>query len=191
MSKLLVALTTFVALGSAFQHDKKNAAAIIPTPITEITFNEGNFSGTNGFTITKNGSGFTADSTYPGGFNISDKTSYLEFDPGSNVAIAGEHGFSIALDLSSKAGATTNVYEQLFTYEASDGSAAYIDVAGLYHRDSEGTVDYSQANGTNKLALDESKKLQIFVVNFDDGVIYVYVNGTLVNQFTSSNNIVP
>ena len=189
MIKFFFALSTLFALARGFSIGQKYTPASVKTPLTQITYNEGNFSGTNGFTVTKNGSGFLSDSTYTNGFNISDTSSYIEVNPGEHTAIASEHGFSIGLYLSSKAGEETNVYEQLFTIETSSGKLSYICVAGLYYMaSSSATVEYSMPNGTNKLSLDEKEKYQIFTVDFDNGVIYDYVNGVLVNQFTPSNS---
>lgn len=189
MNKLFIALSMLFAVVHGFSHVQKNIPNPLPSSVGEVTFADGNFTGTNGFTITKSGTGFVADATYENGFNISDTTSYLEIAPSATTAIAGEHGFSIALNLSSKAGITTDNYEQLFTMEAPSGKLAFICIAGVYYMPSaSGTLSYSLPVGGNKLTIDEVKKYQVFTIDFDNGTIYNYVNGALINQFSPDNN---
>ena len=189
MNKIFLALSTLFAVVHGFSSTPKMAPNVLPTPLSVIDFDGSDFSGTNGFTVTKTGTGFAPDSTYENGFHISDKTSYLEINPGESTAIAGEHGFSVGLYLSNKAGESTDNFEQLFTIESTGGKTAHICIAGLYYvASSSASVTYSFANGNSHLTQDATEKYHIYTIDYDEGIINDYVNGILVNQFTPSNN---
>ena len=188
MIKTVFTLCALLAMTPSFTLPLK--AKVIDTgktPITKISFNEGNFSASNGFSVTKNGSGFVADNTYVNGFNVSDNTSYLEIASSNNSAFAGEHGFSIVLNLSNKEGDTGHQFEQIFSYEGSSGEAAYICLGGLYYYDGS-SATYVQPKGNKYTHPDSTLKSQIYVVDFDKGEIYNYVNGALSAQFLTTNS---
>ena len=190
MHKIFLSLLALFAVATGFNRVQKTPSqSSLVEPVTQITYSDGNFSGTNNFTITKSGAGFVANSTYPQAFNISDKASYLEIKPNSSTAISSDSGFSIALNLSSKDGEDTDSYEQLLTVEGDGGLSAHINVATLYYlASSSASTTYAVPNGGNKLTLDSSKKYQIFVVDYEAESIFVYVNGTLTNKFTPDNS---
>ena len=185
-----MSLCALFAIATSFNNVKNaQSNSAFPEALTSISFSEGNFSGTNGFEVLKSGIGFTADSTYPNAFNISDTTSYLEIKPNATTSLSGENGFSIALNISNKEGLEPNSYEQLFTVEGENGKSAHINMTTLYYlASSSSSTTYAVPNGGSKLKLNSSKKHQVFVVDFDADSIFCYVNGTLLNKFTPENS---
>ncbi len=151
----LIAAVFALSLGSVTVFADVSASR---TPAVELTYSNGTFSATNGFTASVTGSGVTPSNAMENAFRL-DKTSYVTVTAPADKSFTTE-GQGLTLVYRHKSSTNVNQVEdggtesmdQLFSVEASDGRAAYICMSGLYYRSAKGTVTATQA-GSNKFNL--------------------------------------